>query len=1079
MNITLNEPRFLALASILMSFALRATDYYVDPQKGDDAFNGLYETDQKDGVNGPKLTLKGVMTIEGLQAGDVVTALPGVYNKEVMVQDDVWGNNATQAADVPNRVVVPTGVTLRSRDGAEKTFIVGQEATTPVWNGCGTDSARCVYLNMNAKLIGFTVTGGRAQMNSASEGRHGGGIVAAYVSGAAGTTTKDTIGRVEDCVISNNYACSYGAAGAWGCYERCRITGNVAKSAGSALFAYTRLWINDSIVANNSCSYQVLSFSEIRNSTVVADFSSTVLWVQAGTLGQLYNSVVCGTSIGWTGSGSKTIRLHRCALGSRISNVATNVADPEFCPEQDCLVLTSDEMALDESLIPGRASKLVDVGSNAYTTVGNECDAFGVPRILNTTIDIGGVEYDWRKDFSRALDATGAAVVSKAGAAVGLDPEGGVRLNVAGGASTEMTVDWRRVEGFSKTRFGFKASVKGTGTLSVKLGGSDDPYLNVTSADGVVDVAVTSAEDISVRFVYVPGANDEAGATVSDFRNMTQALVSVAHGGVELTGDVTAPGAVVLEPGETCKFAAKRVFDSDEWLCMGVMSNGVLLAFDDYPDGVSFALDGCVLQALRIEAVYAPSPITTWYVDPTNGNDTAYGIHPQNARKTLKGAMEISKLSSGHVVVALPGVYDQGVVTNAETRPAAHDVLNRVVIPAGVTLKSRDGAASAFIMGANATDPIWKGCGTDSVRGAFLNAGAQLIGFTVTGGRCMMWAADGGMCGGGVCVAYDASTTVENVGRVSDCRITDNFAYSGGGGSWGRYERCCVTGNGCRSAASGLNAYTSLWVYDSVVANNNGAYQVLSFNEIRNSTIADTQSAGSEVLWVQSGITGLMYDCVIAGRGVSWSNLKLHRCALSDGLPGASERAADENVCPELDCLVLTADDLAWDDTFVPAKTSKLVDAGLNAYHTVPSESDALGIPRILNATIDIGGVEYDWRKDYAQDICAKTEVSAASQGVVETDAKNVRLVDGDFLTIVWKDAGCDVSPRTFRFAVANGDMTVTLNGEQVTTLKSDGEWTYENGSPTDRIGISFAGEGYADVLKASSCCRGLMLIVR
>lgn len=219
--------------NLVMALAFAAVcafgkEYYVnpDPDKASNAYDG--EAAVYDGTHGPKLTLAGVMAV-AKKSGDIVYAAEGVYTNEVMSQ--VSESYSGKARFVSSRVIVPAGVTLQSAAGAEKTFVIGAPATDESGNpvtendGCGTNSVRCVKLEANAKLISFTVTGGRAPRGLKDATTYwnaqGGGIYARDSS------------LVADCVLSNNVAYNSGNAGVYGTYLRCRVVDNDGVGTGT------------------------------------------------------------------------------------------------------------------------------------------------------------------------------------------------------------------------------------------------------------------------------------------------------------------------------------------------------------------------------------------------------------------------------------------------------------------------------------------------------------------------------------------------------------------------------------------------------------------------------------------------------------------------------------------------------------------------------------------------------------------------------------------------------------------------------------------------------------------------------
>ena len=162
--------------------------------------------------------------------------------------------------------------------------------------------------------------------------------------------------------------------------------------------------------------------------------------------------------------------------------------------------------------------------------------------------------------------------------------------------------------------------------------------------------------------------------------------------------------------------------------------------------------------------------------------------------------------------------------------------------------------------------------------------------------------------------------------------------------------------------------------------------------------------------------------------------------------------------------------------TFAPTKPgSGELDGGNDAYiaqfpvkFAAERYLDFYGNPRVLGGTIDIGAVEYDWRKDFAADLGGKLSVPAASSNVVETAGGLVRVNDAQSLRVAWSG---DQPPkaRKFPFSISGGVLTVLRNGVVAGTFTSDGAWAWENPSTDDKIEFSFSATepgGYADLGK-------------
>ena len=982
------------------------------------------------------------------KSGDIVYAAEGVYTNEVMSQVSESYNG--KARFVCSRVIVPAGVTLQSAAGAEKTFIIGAPATdesgNPVTenNGCGTNSVRCVKLEANAKLVGFTLSGGRAPRGLKDATTYwnaqGGGVYARDSS------------LVADCVLSNNVAYNSGNAGVYGTYLRCRVVDNDGVGTGTIDAG----WIYDCYVNGNTAGNgQIFNPAICVNTTFGPDGTASI-WVQGGTRTNVCELWNCALLRG-ANSDTRTV-YHRCAFS----------ADPgsKFELDPDCIVLTTAELAaLGDGSVPVEGSPLVDAGSNTYHRIELDIpfatDVVGLSRVSNGRIDIGSFEFDWRPVLARTLSPFGAASVAEASSNVLLVAESD-ELSLEKGAS--LTVDMEPVG--TPARYRLFAEVLGGGVLTICDG--ETTVASLTSADERKCIELTREGAVRLVLSYSAEDADDAGARVSEFSNAAHIIFNAPGEGITLDGiDV---GTNVCAFGASITFTATRrpVLP----LCTGITVDGVLHEFGE-AGSLTLTVEGTA-DRIELASVYTERP-SAWYVDANDGDDDNLGLYPANAMKTLAAAMTNVNLKSGDTVWALPGSYGAGQVISSERYSSVNrKIANRALVKSGVTLRSKGGAGVTFIEGANATetDDANKGCGVDSVRCVRLESGACVRGFTVRGGRAprgptdetatTFWNAQAG----GV---YSADSNV----FIADCVLSNNVAHNTGNvGNGGTYVRCRVVDN---DQLVGSSAVSMGVFYDCYINRNYGSgnYQLRNPIKCVNVTFGNK---GSGLYLCYQGYECEFYNSLFLDGANSSDRYSYHRCASAKALPTAFKVMDD-------DCFALSADELAViGDGLTGVAGTRLVDAGSNTYHTAdfdfPLDGDLNGVPRVLNGRIDIGAAEYDWRTDYACDIRGKVVVAEATSNVVETAAKNVRLGDGDAVTLVWRDATESLSPRAFRFAVENGTLTVRLNGASVEELSADGEWVYENGVATDRIEFSFAGKGHADVLKSSSL-QGLIMLVR
>lgn len=155
----------------------------------------------------------------------------------------------------------------------------------------------------------------------------------------------------------------------------------------------------------------------------------------------------------------------------------------------------------------------------------------------------------------------------------------------------------------------------------------------------------------------------------------------------------------------------------------------------------------------------------TWYVDASDGDDTASGATPAEARRTLAGAMAIPQLADEDVVVLMPGTYAAETMSGSGTTISC-----RAVVSKAITVKSLLGRATrdeTVIVGASGDTPI---------RGLFCAANVTVEGITFS--NC--WAQTSGnasldTAGGGLAAAQSATV------RAVDCRFTRCGARTGGG----------------------------------------------------------------------------------------------------------------------------------------------------------------------------------------------------------------------------------------------------------------------------------------------------------
>ena len=458
-------------------------------------------------------------------------------------------------------------------------------------------------------------------------------------------------------------------------------------------------------------------------------------------------------------------------------------------------------------------------------------------------------------------------------------------------------------------------------------------------------------------------------------------------------------------------------------------SAGVNLASTDYLkscmdiDGNPFVFTGGRYQA----GCCAVREGSTLYVDAVNGNDANDGSSEGAAFRTLAAAMNAADY--GDTVVALPGTYDSGTMVPTRAQAcytnAAPTLPARVVVKGGVTLASRDGAATTVIKGAAAA--TGNGCGEDAVRGVFLCVGATLRGFTVTGGRTRGEdVASIDNMGGGICGAYDVEdgSVLQHRGLVENCIVSNNSARTGGGAQYGTYRNCLFSGNSvfhqlgfaiCRGSAVGC------------VFKGNGSagnHSVLYDCKVVNCTILDGQ-AGSNGLVCNEGnatYTPILNSIVLGNytAGASTNNYFL---------VGARNKAA---VTPR-ESANIAGDASAVDADGQPVADAAVIDAGDATLCPAGflAGRDPAGVRRVLNNAIDIGAFEYDWGVPWAKTLCAKRLVINDMPSNATLVGDRLTFTDGT-VSMTW-EKGPGKAPYGFTVRVTGtGTLTVTANGAVV-----------------------------------------------
>ena len=348
-------------AALLLSVAAKADTYYVDPENGNDAYDGTAAVWAGGSSKvGPKETLVGVMSV-AKAVGDVVSAAEGRYTNGTI---HISASSGMKTGKY--RVSIPQGVWLVASGAQDKTIIEGEPhpgaaLTESPW-GCGADAVRGVYLNDKAVVKGFTITKCYAAPDWGSS---------YYGGGANGA------GYVIDCKLTGNVA-PRGAGMSGPTAIRCRFTGNKGNWSGT-----------DMMGGDSFCCH----FSNCQGGANVHT-------------GFHYNDLYTdeGTSLDSSGTGFFNCLMRKmCSNSTCMMNCLTTYPNQERYGTlgEGSEIVTVAAMALSSDNRPKRTSVAVNRGVDSYYEAAfpsddlpgeKDFDLDGKPRKVGTTIDVGPYE---------------------------------------------------------------------------------------------------------------------------------------------------------------------------------------------------------------------------------------------------------------------------------------------------------------------------------------------------------------------------------------------------------------------------------------------------------------------------------------------------------------------------------------------------------------------------------------------------------------------------------------------------------------------------------------------------------------
>ncbi len=234
------------------------------------------------------------------------------------------------------------------------------------------------------------------------------------------------------------------------------------------------------------------------------------------------------------------------------------------------------------------------------------------------------------------------------------------------------------------------------------------------------------------------------------------------------------------------------------------------------------------------------------YYVATNGGHVYPYTNWGMAARVIQEAADAAP--AGATIWVADGRYDAG-----GHAAGGQELTSRVAVVRSVSLRSVNGPAATFIVGAASTNA--SRLGPDAIRGVYLTNGAMLVGFTVTNGHTQSsWTVPLAATAGGV--------FCETWSSVSNCVITGNVGSWGGGGTHqGTLYDCRVVGNTTRDSgggASGGTLYRCTLVHNTAVQGG-GAYMATLYQCVINSNTASFGGGAAD---------SSLYDCTVAGNGL-------------------------------------------------------------------------------------------------------------------------------------------------------------------------------------------------------------------
>jgi hypothetical protein len=774
--------------------------------------------------------------IDAAAPGDDIVVDDGVYGTGGRA---IWNTDpGVNAHWESNRVVVTKPLTLRSRNGAERTIIKGYNDNPGLPQG---DGVRCVYLIDGAALIGFTLTNG-------GTGHWGGGVHGATINTF-----------VTDCILTRNEANSDGGGAFRTTLRRCQLIGNLAGDEGGGA---ANCVLTDCAIANNSASDGGGAYLSVLSSCLV---SSNIAYSSGG--GALDSTLIsCGISNNFAGSGGGVFecfleysvvsnnRASGDAGGAHGGSLSNCLLQNNFAGDDgggaasstllNCVITGNSADAgggaaggtLDNCTLAGNSA---DGGGGAAYAALNDCrlisnsagDGGGAFQCLlnncvlerNSASEAGGGDGGGAFECSLTNCTFTANIANGDGGGAAFSTLERCKLfensaDLGGGGTVGGTLNNCLLTGNSAASGGgaFLGGLNNctlTGNSASLGGGAKDAYLvnciayfNTASSDPNYSSGVAGNVHFSCT-TPLP-----AGGT-SNITNVP-AFVNAAAGDYRLSY-----GSPCIDAGTDLS----AVITSD------------LAGYPRPRDG-----NGDSVAAFDMGAYEFKLPLLVW---PGSPNPVSPFLTWATSAHTIQDAVDSAE--AGDEIVVTNGIYIAGGAWSDIAQSS-----NRVVLNKPVTVRSINGPAVTTIVGAAGATPF----GVGAMRCVTLGSGAVLNGFTLWSGF-----ADEG--GGAICYSEEAILTnciIEgnsakydgggvSGGKLYRCVLRDNDSWfgDGGGASEAELHECLVTDNDCYRTGAGVSEST---LYNCVITRNHadGEGGGASFSTLYHCTVAANRDDNRE-----------------------------------------------------------------------------------------------------------------------------------------------------------------------------------------------------------------------------------------